>query len=83
MRFTADVPVEVIEQLPPERTGPDAHHYGLPRPSSLHWATTTVILSSVCQDLLSGLAYVLLFLKECIENALFNYASLLPFDFFQ
>ncbi len=27
LRFTADVPVEVIEQLPPELTGPDANQY--------------------------------------------------------
>jgi len=27
LRFTADVPVEVIEQLPPELTGPDADQY--------------------------------------------------------
>ncbi|MEO1820077.1 transposase, partial [Pseudomonas sp.] len=27
LRFSADVPVEVIEQLPPELTGPDADRY--------------------------------------------------------
>src|SRR5690554_766743 len=29
LRFTADVPVEVIEQLPPELTGPDAAQYDI------------------------------------------------------
>jgi len=29
LRFTADVPVEVIEQLPPELTGPDADQYDI------------------------------------------------------
>ena len=29
LRFTADVPVEVIEQLPPELTGPDAGQYDI------------------------------------------------------
>ena len=29
LRFTADVPVEVVEQLPPELTGPDADQYDI------------------------------------------------------